>query len=60
MDNKRARVGLLDVLVIIFVVLKLVGVIEWSWIWVLSPIWIAVIFAVIVGVLEALNDKEIK
>lgn len=32
--------GLVSVLTIIFVVLKLVGVITWSWIWVLSPLWI--------------------
>lgn len=27
---------------IVFVVLKLVGVITWSWIWVLAPLWIGV------------------
>lgn len=32
--------GFADVLTIVFIVLKLVGVINWSWIWVLSPIWI--------------------
>lgn len=26
-------------LTVIFIVLKLVGVIHWSWLWVLSPIW---------------------
>lgn len=51
MDNKRATLGIPDVLAIIFVVLKLIGVIEWSWIWVLSPIWISVILMlVIVGI----------
>ena len=51
MDNKRATLGIADVLAIIFVVLKLIGVIEWSWIWVLSPIWISVILMlVIVGI----------
>jgi energy-coupling factor transporter transmembrane protein EcfT len=29
------------VLTLIFIVLKLVGVIHWSWIWVLSPLWIS-------------------
>ncbi len=32
--------GTCTTLTIVFVVLKLVGVIDWSWIWVLSPIWI--------------------
>lgn len=30
----------LDLLTIAFITLKLLGKITWSWIWVLSPIWI--------------------
>ena len=33
-------IGFLGVLTIAFIVLKLCHVIEWSWWWVLSPIWI--------------------
>lgn len=29
-----------EVVAIVFVVLKLCGVIAWSWWWVLSPVWI--------------------
>jgi hypothetical protein len=36
------------VLGIVFIVLKLVGVISWSWLWVLSPLWISLIFDVII------------
>lgn len=32
---------------LIFIVLKLCGVISWSWLWVLSPIWISAIIAII-------------
>lgn len=32
--------GLAEVLTIVFVVLKLVDAIDWSWWWVLSPLWI--------------------
>jgi hypothetical protein len=47
-------VGFVGLLTIAFVVLKLCGVIRWSWLWVLSPIWIsatvlASIFAVVGG-----------
>jgi hypothetical protein len=38
------------VLTIVFVALKLLGYISWSWWWVLSPLWIAAILLV-VGVL---------
>ncbi len=39
-----------ETLLVVFVVLKLIGVISWSWWWVTSPIWIAVvlyIFAIV-------------
>jgi len=29
--------GILDVLTVVFIVLKLVGVVNWSWLWVLAP-----------------------
>lgn len=29
-----------ELLTLVFIVLKLTGVISWSWWWVLSPIWI--------------------
>lgn len=32
--------GFTGVLTLIFVVLKLTNVIQWSWVWVLSPLWI--------------------
>lgn len=42
MHNSHTNVGMsfFEVLTVIFVVLKLVGVINWSWLWVLAPIWI--------------------
>lgn len=44
----KAGLGFFDVLLIVFVVLKLVGVIEWSWWWVLSPIWIGVLLVLVI------------
>lgn len=38
-------VGFVGMLTIAFIVLKLCKVINWSWIWVLSPIWISALFA---------------
>lgn len=42
--NKSGTGGLsfLSTLQIAFIVLKLTGFIEWSWLWVLSPIWLPV------------------
>lgn len=33
-------VGIAGTLTIVFIVLKLCGLIAWSWTWVLSPLWI--------------------
>ena len=50
MDNKakQGELGIVSVLTIVFIVLKLLGVIQWSWIWVLSPIWISAVIVVAV------------
>ena len=39
--------GWLDLLGIIFIVLKLCKVITWPWVWVLCPIWISLIIVAI-------------
>ena len=53
--EKAANGGmsLCGVLTTIFVVLKLVGVIDWPWIWVLAPFWITLILGVI-GIIIAI------
>lgn len=38
---------------IAFVILKLCGVINWSWLWVLSPFWIPAAFVIVVFVVMA-------
>lgn len=52
MDGKTrgASVGLADILLIAFIILKLTHVIEWPWIWVLSPFWIPLLILVVSGV----------
>jgi hypothetical protein len=34
------RIGFLGALAILFIALKLCGVVAWSWLWVLAPLWI--------------------
>lgn len=34
-----------------FIILKLCGVINWSWVWVLSPMWIGTIVAVVCAII---------
>jgi hypothetical protein len=39
--NGSGGIGFVGLLTIAFIVLKLTGVIAWSWWWVLSPLWIS-------------------
>lgn len=39
--------GFLGILTLIFITLKLCNVIAWSWVWVLSPLWIGAIILVV-------------
>ena len=40
MENRERGIGLSSILTIIFVIAKLGEVIDWSWWWVFSPLWI--------------------
>ena len=46
MEKKTKRSGMdpIVALALIFVVLKAMGLISWSWLWVLSPIWLTFLF----------------
>lgn len=39
-ENESRGVKFADLLLILFIGLKLAGVINWSWVWVLAPMWI--------------------
>lgn len=56
--SNRSGLGVCGVLTIIFIVLKLVGVINWSWLWVLCPLWINILLTIIVLVVIAIMDKR--
>jgi hypothetical protein len=48
-SNANGGIGFFGVLFIVFLVLKLVGVINWSWWLVFAPIWAPVLIALILG-----------
>ena len=48
-------IGFVGALTIAFIVLKLLGKITWSWLWVLSPLWISLALVIIfLGILLVL------
>ena len=48
--------GFLEILGIVFIILKLVGVISWSWFWVLSPILLSVVLYIICIILKIISE----
>jgi FtsH-binding integral membrane protein len=46
-QTSSGGLGFTGLLTILFIGLKLTGYITWSWLWVLSPLWISALFALI-------------
>ncbi len=44
-------VGFFGLLTIVFIALKLMGYIAWSWLWVLSPLWLPFIIGLVVAII---------
>lgn len=43
-SETSSGIGFTGMLCILFIGLKLTNYINWSWLWVLSPLWIGVLF----------------
>lgn len=57
-NSGSSGIGISGVLTIVFIVLKLVGVINWSWLWVLCPLWINCLLTIIILVVIVIIDKK--
>ena len=58
-------IGFCGLLTILFIAFKLLGIINWSWVWVLAPLWISFcivlaicVIAIIVALFVALKGEE--
>lgn len=63
MEKSGASFPLLSILFCIFVVLKLTGVIAWSWWWVTAPLWapvLVLLWILIAGALIAVLTHKSK
>lgn len=54
-NNSSGGIGFTGLLTIAFIILKLCGVIKWSWLWVLSPIWIMAIIILILTIIYIIS-----
>lgn len=50
-EHKSTSFWFVGELTIAFIVLKLLGVIDWSWLWVLSPIWLTTVIIVAAAII---------
>lgn len=59
MENQKNLIPINLVTFIIFLILRLDGIINWKWIWIFSPLWIGfVIQACILIILAVKNRKQ--
>ena len=61
-NTQNGGIGFCGLLTIVFITLKLTNYIDWSWWWVLSPIWISILLAIVilVGLVIAVAIVESK
>ena len=55
-----SSLGVADILTVAFIVLKLIGVIDWPWLWVLSPFLISLALILVIFVLCVLDELKCK
>lgn len=62
-DNNTVRSGInfFELLGVVFIVLRLCGVIDWPWVWVLAPIWVPIclwMLAVLIAFIVAARKRR--
>jgi len=55
-SSSSGGIGFVGVLTIVFIILKLLNKIDWSWWWVLSPMWISAIVGIFVILIIIIVD----
>lgn len=55
--NSSRGVGPLSIMFLIFMTLKLMGYITWSWWWVTLPLWGGISLIILIGVLVVIFNK---
>ena len=57
-NHTKISIGIGDVLFVLFLVLKLTGLINWSWWWVFSPIWIPLILLIVCKIILLILENR--
>jgi hypothetical protein len=59
-SNNTGGIGFLGMLTILFIGLKLTNYVDWSWTWVLSPLWIGFTLGVTLIVIGLMIESRKK
>ena len=52
----KVGLGFSEALTILFIALRLCGVIDWPWLWVVSPIWITLALIAVIAIIIVAID----
>ena len=58
-NNSSSGIGFFGLLTVLFVGLKLTNYINWSWWWVLSPLWMTTALALVIFIIMFIGMKMI-
>lgn len=56
-NSNSGGIGFCSLLTVLFIALKLTGGIGWSWLWVLSPLWISLAIWLVLALIIAAIDS---
>lgn len=58
--NSSTGISFTSLLAVAFIVLKLIGYIDWSWWWVLSPLWLPLVVGITIIIVVAIIGAFLK
>lgn len=53
-SSNNGGIGFMGMLTILFIALKMTGYITWSWLWVLSPLWLYPLVVIVLALICAI------
>ncbi len=57
-NNVGSSIGLFDVILVVNIILKLIGIINWSWWVVLWPLWVSIVIIIIFIIIFTIIKKK--
>lgn len=55
MKENNGGIGFFGMLTILFIALKLIGVINWGWFWILTPFWSPIVVLILLIIITKIE-----